>query len=582
MTKKDSRIKNPFCRGFLILLVFLFIVSCLTFSSTSWAVTNKKNSLTMKRLTKIQKIEDDDKVITIKISRVLPSGEKESVKTGYSLHISGSPANGNKKYIEISQGPLQKGSDKANKPHKDENKYIIPIIFDPNAENFIVNAVITPYAPNKATLNIDIKRDDSGKVKANYKFQGDAASQIQIVHNPIMTPPNVSVDDKKNFIKEITPYMEYRESKKEDWRAYIPSIPPGFEGKRIVYVRRAAVANGGRTSKAIALKFTDNKADKDNENGILASAKDFLKSTMGAATVVGVVIVLVFILLILWTQKHKASQQKSKNVVKGKRSTVKIASSPQSGINIGNAQNIGARENQQDSFGISDVQNKELCSEKGVISIVADGMGGLENGAEVSAIVTSSILNYFNSQKFHSNESIELLNMLMAANNNVNNFLTQNGRGKSGSTVVATLVKDMDMYWISVGDSRIYLYREGRLIQVNREHNYGADLDEQAARGLISVEEARNDPQRHALTSYIGMGELERIDRNIHPLKLKDGDRILLMSDGVFGTLSDEEIVESMSLSVFEAADDVEKKVLMKNKPHQDNFTVVIIECFDK
>lgn len=249
------------------------------------------------------------------------------------------------------------------------------------------------------------------------------------------------------------------------------------------------------------------------------------------------------------------------------------------GIYVSKMHNIGRRGSQQDSFGISQDGTRLECSGKGVFAIVADGMGGLSNGGEVSARVTMSMMRSFDQQTPSADGDRELLSMLNKANDEVNDMLAPSGQGKSGSTVVSVLIRDMQLYWIAVGDSHIYLYRDGALMQINRDHVYSVDLDEMAARGEISVREAAEDPQRKALTSYIGMGKLAKIDRNIRPLQLQSGDRVLLMTDGVFGTLSDEEITAAMKLPVDESSQAMEQMILGKNKATQDNFTALILEC---
>lgn len=245
-------------------------------------------------------------------------------------------------------------------------------------------------------------------------------------------------------------------------------------------------------------------------------------------------------------------------------------------LRIGNMHHIGARETQQDSFVISDVSNSDLCGRKGVLGVVADGMGGMADGGAISAIVTRTMLQYFNEAGTSGQPELDLLNMLYASNDNVNRFLT--GRGKGGSTVVAVIIIHGQLYWIAVGDSRICLIRNGAIIQINREHVYAVDLDERAATGEISWEDAANDPQREALTNYLGMGKLEKTDRNIRPMQLLPGDRVLLMSDGVFGVLSENEILEAMPFEPFQSAMALQEKVLAKQRPNQDNLTAVIIE----
>ena len=164
------------------------------------------------------------------------------------------------------------------------------------------------------------------------------------------------------------------------------------------------------------------------------------------------------------------------------------------------------------------------------------------------------------------------------ANTGVNKELGEEMLGKCGSTVVAVIVKERALSWISVGDSHIYVLRDDRLVKLNKDHNYGAELDEKVRTGEISFEEAAGDPKRAALTSYIGIGELELIDRNETPIALQKGDRILLMSDGIYGSASDEEITSAMAKPLRSALNTLESVVLSKNSAKQDNYTCVVIE----
>lgn len=247
-------------------------------------------------------------------------------------------------------------------------------------------------------------------------------------------------------------------------------------------------------------------------------------------------------------------------------------------VMIGKVHSIGRRSAQQDSFGISEVQNRELMKEKGLLAIVADGMGGMENGDEISKIVTVSMLRYFDEVPFSETQDKELIKMLYKANEDVNEFLGRDGLGKSGSTLVAAILKEGNVNWISVGDSCIYVYSEGILKQINEKHVYAAELEEKVKIGKLTSNQAANDPQRDALTSYIGAGEIALIDNNQVPLVLNSGDKLLLMSDGVFGTISDEEICELMQFKVDEAAMKMKYLIESKDKDNQDNFTALIIE----
>ena len=245
-------------------------------------------------------------------------------------------------------------------------------------------------------------------------------------------------------------------------------------------------------------------------------------------------------------------------------------------VSIGNAHHVGARDNQQDSFAISDVSNQRLCRDRGVLCVLADGMGGLPSGGAVSNLVTQTMLRRFGEEETKWRTDDLLMKMVMEANDEVVRHMQ--GYEKGGSTVVAVIVRDGCLYWATVGDSRLCLLRGGAIIQINREHTYGIELDEKAAKNEIPWDEAKNDPQRASLTSYLGLDKIKHIDRNIRPLRLLPQDRIVLMSDGVFNTLSDEEILDVMREDAHESACLLERAVLAKELPYQDNFTAIIMK----
>ena len=234
--------------------------------------------------------------------------------------------------------------------------------------------------------------------------------------------------------------------------------------------------------------------------------------------------------------------------------------------------NIGRRSGQQDSFDVID------CA-AGTLAVVADGMGGLSDGDKVSQKIVATIRA--DSARLHPGRTEGVLHQLIAhVNQEVNRMLGTANQYKCGSTLLSVLVERDTMQWATVGDSRIYLYRGGSLLQLNREHIYKADLLERAINGRISFAEAMRDPQLERLSSFIGMGELRHVDSSLSSVKVLPGDRILLMSDGVFNTLSNDEIAEVIRLapSTADAATQLEQAVLGKQVPNQDNFTCVILE----
>lgn len=256
-----------------------------------------------------------------------------------------------------------------------------------------------------------------------------------------------------------------------------------------------------------------------------------------------------------------------------KRAPEKIQEQPvSSGPKVAALHNIGRRSGQQDSFDV-------VPCAGGLLAVVADGMGGLSDGDKVSKKIVSTF--HEDAARVRPGQSFDALYQMLAhANQEVNRMLGTALQGKCGSTLLAVLMEKDRMQWTAVGDSRIYLYRGGSLIQVNREHTYKIDLLERAINGEMSFADLRKDAQLTRLCSYMGMGRIKHVDGSLNTVRLLPGDRILLMSDGVFNTLSEEEIAGVLSRfdDVEQAAAVLEKKVLEKNSPTQDNFTCVILK----
>jgi protein phosphatase len=156
--------------------------------------------------------------------------------------------------------------------------------------------------------------------------------------------------------------------------------------------------------------------------------------------------------------------------------------------------------------------------------------------------------------------------------------------GAAGTTMTAVVIDGRRLYWASVGDSRIYIYREGKIAQVTRDHNYMLTLREMAARGEISEREALTHSSREALISYIGMGELELVDVNANPFSLMHGDIVLLCSDGLTKSLSDGEITSVISGNygdLEETARLLPRMAFSASPRSQDNTSVVLLQYYD-
>ena len=213
---------------------------------------------------------------------------------------------------------------------------------------------------------------------------------------------------------------------------------------------------------------------------------------------------------------------------------------------------------------------------RGLFAVVADGMGGLEDGKQISEGAVDTLLQLFQALNDEGDIPRQLKEGICA----VSDGLFQRFAGRSGTTVVAVRIFQDGLHWVSVGDSAIYLMRGGGVFQLNQEHTY---LNQLYARELeqerIDKSRAEQDEDARRLTAFVGMPQLEQVDYSLRPLPLQAGDRILLCSDGISGVLSPPELMEAMALEPDRGCSLLESMVLEKNLPEQDNYTGIIISC---
>lgn len=243
----------------------------------------------------------------------------------------------------------------------------------------------------------------------------------------------------------------------------------------------------------------------------------------------------------------------------------------------GNAQNIGSRQQQQDAFGFSDPGELGFVAHGGFLGIVADGVGGLTHGLEASQSAVRAFLQTYHSKAASESIPDALLRSFREANQAVLRVASEPSAKGAGTTLVAAVLHDHSLYWISAGDSRIYLLHAGRMTRVTADHTYARELDEQAAQGKISREEAQGHAERGALTSYLGQPEPKEIDRNTRPLALRGDDRVILCSDGFYRALTEPEIVAAFGNDLQKACETLVRQAVAKQRKGQDNLTVIAL-----
>lgn len=237
---------------------------------------------------------------------------------------------------------------------------------------------------------------------------------------------------------------------------------------------------------------------------------------------------------------------------------------------IGNAQMIGERNEQEDSF--ATVVNKN-----GVLAVLADGMGGYSNGKFASHFVVNTFV-----REFGKTENINPIDCFLRDTAFLsNNKLLARVKGtKTGTTVVVVVISEGYLHWASIGDSAIALFRNGQLINLNKKHTFQSILDEQYLSGAISKAELMNHPRKKRLTNYIGHEGFRDVELNNRYFKLVQGDKVILFSDGVYNSITEMEIEEILIKKIppYEAADAIMNAIRSKRLSHQDNASIIILE----
>lgn len=231
---------------------------------------------------------------------------------------------------------------------------------------------------------------------------------------------------------------------------------------------------------------------------------------------------------------------------------------------------IGDRELQEDAVNVS-------CHHDTLAATICDGMGGYQGGEAASMVALEFLHDAFmNGDAVDASFYSELLDEMDARVYFLKDETGQ--RLNAGTTIVSVLIHGDHLNWFSVGDSRIYIIRGGEMIQATHDHNYCESLREMLRNGRITQEQFDNERERHAaLTSYIGMGGVKLYDISTAPFILKDGDMLLLASDGLYNAIPPELLRSSFGADAEETAQCLIGRFKAAQIPSKDNTTFIII-----
>ena len=226
----------------------------------------------------------------------------------------------------------------------------------------------------------------------------------------------------------------------------------------------------------------------------------------------------------------------------------------------------GGREINEDRMGYCYTRESGLF-------VLADGMGGHPEGevAAQLALQTISALYQKEARPVVGDVTGFLSSSLMAAHHQIIRYASEKGMlDTPRTTLVAAILQGDGATWVHCGDSRLYVIRDGELLTRTRDHSY---LEQQNA-GVIKLERLN----RNILFTCLGSPSKPVFDIT-GPVVLQQGDKLLLCSDGLWGTLTDNEIVRHLAGNhVCDAVPGMVEHALRKGGEHSDNVTVLAME----
>ena len=256
------------------------------------------------------------------------------------------------------------------------------------------------------------------------------------------------------------------------------------------------------------------------------------------------------------------------------------------GIEVSSQSDIGClRKNNEDSYGYWEPENDQQFLRKGRLAVVADGMGGYEGGQEASRLAVETLMAVY--RDFGGDDpQAALVEALQTAHERIRqySFAHPELRGMGTTCTAAAIVRGADggenrgaeydsLYYVHVGDTRLYLIRDGQITRVTRDHSYVGRLVEA---GMISAEQAETHPQRNILTAALGTNPDLIMDSPGRPEPLRPEDVLLICSDGLWGQMRDSEIFDAVENKSAEQAGR-ELIDLARERGGPDNITVEIL-----
>ncbi len=247
---------------------------------------------------------------------------------------------------------------------------------------------------------------------------------------------------------------------------------------------------------------------------------------------------------------------------------------------------LGKRDNQEDSL----VTDFAIGGDMGFV-VLSDGMGGHNAGDIASKVVVTEVFSELklqsgNQTNFSANISTILRDAAEAANSCVREIAdgAPSTKGMGATLIVPVFVGDQ-LFWISIGDSPLFLFRDGQLSQLNEDHSFAPQIDYMVRSGMLTESVGREHPDRNCLTSVLAGQKITKVDCPLAPTQLHDGDIVVVASDGL-QYLSRAEIedvlVNKKSFSSELIAESLIDEIKALDAPDQDNVSLSVIKISNR
>ncbi len=225
----------------------------------------------------------------------------------------------------------------------------------------------------------------------------------------------------------------------------------------------------------------------------------------------------------------------------------------------------GGRESNEDRMGY-------CYTRESSVFVLADGMGGHPEGEVAAQIALQTVSALFQRQATPALKDVPafLSAALLAAHHQILRYSSDKGMLDSPrTTLVIAVLQDGSTTWVHCGDSRLYMVRAGELLTRTRDHSYME---------LRNVPPGLERINRNVLFTCLGSPTKPIYDLT-GPVPLEQGDRLMLCSDGLWGTLSDDEITQQMACqAVSQSVPELVEEALRKAGASSDNVTVLALE----